>query len=105
MISTATSTSTIPKTIIFSQTKNDVYKVFQFLSASSPHKYAIGMYHASQSEETKAFIQSTFRSSLTALRYLSATIAFGMVCVCQKDYVDTSFSSFNIRGWIYLMLR
>ena len=37
MISTATSTSTIPKIIIFSQTKNDVYKVFHFLSNINIH--------------------------------------------------------------------
>ena len=80
MISTTEQPSIILKTLIFSQTKDDVYKVFSFLRASSLHKCTVSMYHASQSEETKAFIQSTFQSSMTELRCLSATIAFGMVC-------------------------
>ena len=47
------------------------------------------MYHASQSQETKAFIQRNFRSSDSELRYLSATIAFGMVhvYVCVTHFI------------------
>ena len=78
-ISAAENPCDIPKTIIFSQTKEDVYSVFSFLSALAVHKHSVAMYHASQSEGTKVFIQSAFRSSLTELRCLSATIAFGMV--------------------------
>ena len=49
----------IPKTIIFSHTKDQVYKVFSLLSMSAEHKHLVSMYHASQSVETKYFIQST----------------------------------------------
>ena len=69
----------IPKTIIFSHTKDQVYKVFSLLSMSAKHKHSVSMYHASQSVEAKHFIQSTFRSPSSELRCLSATIAFGMV--------------------------
>ena len=72
MMLTAEQPSSILKTLIFPQTKDDVYKGFSFLSASS---LQVSMYHAS--EESKAFIQSTFTS---CLRCLSGTIAFGMVC-------------------------
>ena len=66
----------IPKMIIFSHTKD---QVFSLLSMSAKHKHSVSMYHASQSVETKHFIQSTFRSPSSELRCLSATIAFGMV--------------------------
>ena len=79
ILSTTESPSTVPKTIVFSQTKDDVYTVFRFLHGASTHKSSVTMYHASQSQETKAFNQSNFRSSLTELRCISATIAFGMV--------------------------
>ena len=78
MISTTERSSIIPKTLIFSQTKDDVDKFAVFYV---PHLCInVSMHHASQSEETKAFIQSTFQSSMTESRCLSATIAFGMVC-------------------------
>ena len=91
LIATTSDLSMIPKTVIFSQTKDEVYKVFTSLSTLAGHKHSISMYHASQSEETKSFIQSTFRSPSSELRCLSATIAFGMVgiFVCP-DYKDNT---------------
>lgn len=79
-ICTAETTLDIPKTIVFSHTKDDVYKVYSLLNAESKKAHSVSMYHASQSEETKKFIQATFKPSLSELRCLSATIAFGMVC-------------------------
>ena len=74
--------SAIPKMLIFSQTKNDVCTIFSFLRSQAKHKHAVSMYHASQSDETKSFIQTSFRSQQSELRCLSSTIAFGMVCMC-----------------------
>lgn len=74
----ANTSSAIPKTIIFSQNKDNVHSVYEFLHSASLSKKSVSMYHASQSQETKAFIQRNFRSSDSELRYLSATIAFGM---------------------------
>ena len=62
-----------------SQTKDEVYKVFTLLNTLAKHKHPVSVYHASQSEETKSFIQSTVRSRSSELRCLSATIAFGMI--------------------------
>lgn len=89
----------IPKTVIFSQTKDEVYKVFKSLSALARHKHSVSMYHASQSEETKLFIQSTFRSPSSELRCLSATLAFGMVgkLVCLNcKTMPCSCAPFNV---------
>lgn len=85
LIATTSDLSVIPKTVIFSQTKDEVYKVFTLLNTLAKHKHPVTIYHVSQSEETKSFIQSTFRSPSSELRCLSATIAFGMtrryICV------------------------
>ena len=75
--------SCIPKTIVFSHTKDDVYKVYRFLRDSALQKHSVSMYHASQTEEARSFFQTTFRSSLTELRCLCATVAFGMVITMQ----------------------
>ena len=79
LIATTSDLSVIPKTVIFSQTKDEVYKVFTLLNMLAKHKHPVMMYRASQSEETKSFVQSTFRSPSSELRCLSATIAFGMI--------------------------
>ena len=81
ILSTAVTPSAIPKTLIFSPTKDAVYKIFSFLHVACTHKNAVCMYHASQSQEMKAYVQSTFKSSTSQMRCLSATIAFGMVRV------------------------
>jgi len=81
LLATADDLDLIPKTIIFSQTKDEVYRVYKFLQTSAKHKHSVCMYHASQSVETKSFIQLTFKSTMTELRCLSATVAFGMVCI------------------------
>ena len=84
LLATADDLVIIPKTIIFSQTKDEVYKVYKFLQTSAKHKHSVYMYHASQSVETKSFIQLTFKSTQTELRCLSATVAFGMVCTAHE---------------------
>ena len=76
LIATTSDLSVIPKTVIFPQTKDEV---FTLLNTLAKHKHLVSMYHASQSEETKSFIQSTFRSPSSELRSLSATIAFGII--------------------------
>ena len=76
----ADDTDSIPKTIIlFVQTKTMACKVFSFLkSVSVSHPERVDMYHASLTETNKASVRSMF-SGRSSLRYLVATIAFGMV--------------------------
>lgn len=75
----ADDTDSIPKTTIFVQTKTMAYKVFSFLkSVSLSHPERVDMYHASLTEANKASVRSMF-SGGSSLRYLVATIAFGMV--------------------------
>ena len=52
--------SCIPKTIVFSHMKDDVYKVYRFLRDSALQKHSVSMYHASQTEEARSFFQTTF---------------------------------------------
>ena len=71
--------STVPKTLIFSQTKDAVYKIYNFLHTSAKYPKSVSMFHASQSDKTRAFVQSSFYSASSEIRCISATIAFGMV--------------------------
>ena len=104
VIASANDLAMIPKTVIFSQTKDEVHKVHSFLSSVTTQKHSVMMYHASQSEETKSFIRFTFKSPSSELRCLSATLAFGMVCVCLcarhipcKDYtIMLIYRHFNV---------
>ena len=78
-IQTADDNDSIPKTIIFVQTKTIACKVFSFLkSVSVSHPECVDMYHASLTETNKVSVRSMF-SGGSSLRYLVATIAFGMV--------------------------
>ena len=76
----ADSADSIPKTI--------ACRVFLFLkSASVSHPEHVDMYYASLTEANKASVQSMF-SGGTSLRYLVATIAFGMVrffLICMQS--------------------
>ena len=68
-----------PKTIIFVQTKAIACKIFSLLKAATlsvPSR--VDMYHASNTESTKAQVRRNF-SGHTQLRCLVSTIAFGMV--------------------------
>ena len=85
LISTANSPADIPKTIIFSQTKDDVYTIFSYLHSAATYTKSVAMYHASQSQETKSYTQSSYGSTRTELRCISATIAFGLVCVTLAE--------------------
>ena len=102
ILATADDPSTIPKIIIFSRTKDEVYSVFIFLRTHARHKHVVSMYHASQSEETKLFTQSK-----TELRCLSATIAFGMVWMCtliKYEWRETTFiNTLSFRPFPYMI--
>lgn len=70
----------VPKTLIFTQTKDMAWKVFHLLRLAAVNKSYVGMYHASQTQQTKLATQEAFSSVPSDLRCLVATIAFGMVC-------------------------
>ena len=98
LLSSANSPADIPKTIIFSQTKDDVYTTFSYLHSAAKNKKSVAMYHASQSQETKTHIQSEYGSSATELRCISATIAFGMVCVTHNGYIEPFETNLYTQG-------
>lgn len=70
--------SLIPKTLIFTRTKNVACKLYKWLSQSAAEKQYVSMYHASLTTTTKTYLQEKFRKQ-SNLRCLIATIAFGMV--------------------------
>ena len=65
-----------PKTIIFVQTKVIAFSLLKAATLSVPSR--VDMYHASNTERTKAQVRRDF-SGQTQLRCLVSTIAFGMV--------------------------
>ena len=71
--------SSVPKTLIFTQTKNIACKIYAWLSEHAATKTRVSMYHASLTHSTKAQIQQHFSSSEGDLRCLVSTVAFGMV--------------------------
>ena len=79
-----------------------MYSVFTFLRDVSAHKNSVSMYHASQSNATKQFLQLSFRSSQTELRCICATVAFGMVgglayaCSCYTGKISLLLQGMDI---------
>ena len=71
--------SSVPKTLIFTQTKNIACKLYAWLSQCAATKTCVNMYHASLTHTTKAHIQEEFSSPHASLRCLVSTVAFGMV--------------------------
>ena len=79
--------SEIPKTIIFTQTKDMASKVYDVLKKSAFKSHYVSMYHASLTQRTKSFVQRQFGTNESCLRCLVATIAFGMVgLTCYKSH-------------------
>ena len=52
----------VPKTLIFTQTKNVTCKVYEWLSQCATIKSCVNMYHASLTHTTKAHIQDELSS-------------------------------------------
>ena len=69
----------IPKTVIFFNTKALVVRAYLYLRNRAYHKHYVGAYHSSLREETKQFISRSFSTSTTEMRCLCSTVAFGMV--------------------------
>ena len=68
-----------PKTLVFCKTKSQCVKIYTMFMAVSSHKGLVSMYHATLSDETKAFLYRQFTARMSDLRCLVCTIAFGMV--------------------------
>ena len=51
-----------PKMLIYTLTKNAACKVYELLSKSVHNKQCVGMYHASLSPATKAYMHTEFLS-------------------------------------------
>ena len=69
----------MPKTIIFTQTKDMACKLVYMLQRAATKTSYVDVYHASLTQRTKCAIQDAFSSARSGLRCLVATIAFGMV--------------------------
>lgn len=69
----------IPKTIVYVQTKDMVWKVYHFLQQAALKRCYVGMYHANLTSHTKSVVHQDFRGPSSSLRCLVATVAFGMV--------------------------
>ena len=69
----------VPKTVIFFETKKQAVEGFVFLQKSAAQRHYVGAYHASLTEESKFFVRQNFSSRTTEMRCLCATVAFGMV--------------------------
>ena len=83
---TSSDPSSIPKTVIFFNTKASSSKgtyiyiyIYVYLRNRAYHKHYVGAYHSSLRDETKKFISRSFSSSSAEMRCLCSTIAFGMV--------------------------
>ena len=76
---TSSDPSSIPKTVIFFNTKALVLRAYVYLRNRAYHKHYVGAYHSSLRDETKKFISRSFSSSSAEMRCLCSTIAFGMV--------------------------
>lgn len=55
--------------------------MYYFLRKAAGSASAVSMYHATLSEETKSHIYHTFSAPDSPIRFLCATVAFGMVSV------------------------
>ena len=54
--------ASVPKTLIFTQTKDMAWEVFHLLHLAAVNKSYVGMYHASQTQQTKLATQEVFSS-------------------------------------------
>ena len=77
-----TNASSIPKMLVFVQTKNIACKLYGILSLNASKKTFVGMYHASLTSSTRERVRTDFLGC-TDLCCLVATVAFGMVSICS----------------------
>ena len=75
------------KTLIFCNTKDIAVKVYWLLTHSTHSKEFVSMFHASLTQGTKQTIAESFQSQNSPLRFLVATVAFGMVYTAAT-YMD-----------------
>ena len=68
---------TLPKTIVFCQTKDIACKVYSTFRDAASQPRLVGLYHASMTDSTKLEMYKRFKES--TVRILAATVAFGMV--------------------------
>ena len=82
---TSSDPSSIPKTIIFFNTKALVLRAYVYLRNQAYYKHYVGAYHSSLTDETKRFISHSFSSTTAEMRCLCSTIAFGMVSSTKRS--------------------
>ena len=75
----STSGFIIPKSLIYVQTKNMAWKIYNLLSKQAAKHCYVGVYHSDLTTLTKSKIYDEFKSCSSSLRCLVATVAFGMV--------------------------
>ena len=65
---------------MYTKTKDDAWKVYTSLQWAAKKKCYVDMYHANLRQDTKAIIHDRFSKPNSELKYLVATVAYGMVC-------------------------
>ena len=69
----------VPKTVVYTQTKDYACKVYGLLCASTHTRKGVGLYHAAMSKSNKLITHQQFSTSNSSIRCLVATIAYGLV--------------------------
>ena len=64
-------------------TTHVVVKLYNFQSKAASVQGMVSMYHATLTEETKRFLRQQFFLPSSDLRCLVATVAYGMVSICN----------------------
>ena len=75
------SSENVPKTIVFTQTKDLACKIGYILQQAASRRSYVDVYHANLTHHTKSSIQDAFCRAGSDLRCLVATVAFGMVYI------------------------
>ena len=71
------------KQLFICNTKHVVVKLYNFQSKAACVQSMVSMYHATLTEETKRFLSQQFFLPSSDLWCLVATVAFGMVSICN----------------------
>ena len=88
----SSSPESIPKTLLFAQTKNAACRIYQMLNQAAVKKDYVGMFHADLTKQTKVSMQQAFSGVQSDMRCLIATIAW---------YVLAIYPTCNVKLFIF----
>ena len=82
----------MPKTLVFTQSKDSTWKIFHLLQLSAAKKDYVMMYHANLTPQTKMLIQQLFSGAQSTLRCIVAQLLLGW-------YVHLSYMYQEVVGY------